>query len=55
MPDLTVADVEDLLAEMDTPFGRFRHVVPAARLAETPAGWSRPAVPLGTHPATWPA
>ena len=36
-------------------FGRLRHVVPAAQLSETPAFWSRPTVPLGTHPAAWPA
>ncbi len=54
-PDLGLPDVGDLLAEMDTPFGRLRHVVPAARLSETPCGWSRPAVPLGTHPPAWPA
>ena len=54
-PDLTLDAVQDLIADMDTPFGRLRHVVPAARLSETPAFWSRPAVPLGTHPAAWPA
>jgi len=54
-PDLTLDAVQDLLANMDSPFGRLRHVVPAARLSETPAFWSRPAVPLGTHPAAWPA
>lgn len=52
--DLAPSDVDDLMAEMDTPFGRFRHVIPAARLAETPAFWARPAVPPGTHPAAWP-
>jgi crotonobetainyl-CoA:carnitine CoA-transferase CaiB-like acyl-CoA transferase len=52
--DQTVADVDDLLAERDSPFGRVRHVVPAARLSETPASWSRPPVPLGTHAALWP-
>lgn len=52
--DLTLRDVDDLLRESDTPFGRARHVAPAARLSETPAYWARPAVPLGTHPPTWP-
>jgi crotonobetainyl-CoA:carnitine CoA-transferase CaiB-like acyl-CoA transferase len=52
--DLTLEDVNDLLAESDTPFGRLRYVAPAARLSATPAAWSRPAVPLGTHPAAWP-
>jgi crotonobetainyl-CoA:carnitine CoA-transferase CaiB-like acyl-CoA transferase len=54
-PDLTLEAVQDLLADMDSPFGPLRHVVPAARLSETPAFWSRPTVPLGTHPAAWPA
>ena len=51
--DQTPADVGDLLAERDSPFGRLRHVVPAARLSETPAGWRQSAVPLGTHEPTW--
>ena len=53
--DLSPDAVADLLAEMDTPFGRIRHVVPPARLSETAAFWSRPTVPPGTHPAAWPA
>jgi hypothetical protein len=53
-PQLTLDDVQDLLADADTPFGRLRHVVPAARLSETPVFWSRPTVPLGTHEAAWP-
>lgn len=53
-PELTLEDIEDLLTDSDTPFGRLRHVVPAARLSETPAFWSRPAVPLGTDEAAWP-
>ena len=48
-------EIGDLLAERDTPFGRVSHVVPAARLSETPASWSRPTVPPGTHPPAWPA
>ncbi|PYO37792.1 MAG: carnitine dehydratase [Candidatus Rokuibacteriota bacterium] len=52
-PDLTLLAVDDLLAETDTPFGRLRHVAPPARLSETPAFWSRPAVPPGTHAPAW--
>jgi crotonobetainyl-CoA:carnitine CoA-transferase CaiB-like acyl-CoA transferase len=51
--DQTPADVDDLLAECDSPFGRVRHVMPAARLSETPAVWPQPAVPLGTHAPIW--
>jgi crotonobetainyl-CoA:carnitine CoA-transferase CaiB-like acyl-CoA transferase len=54
-PDLTLADVEDLLSDSETQFGRLRHVVPAPQFSETAASWSRPAVPLGTHPPVWPA
>lgn len=50
-PELTPADADDLLV---TPFGRLRHVRPAARLSETPAFWSRAAVPHGTHEPAWP-
>jgi crotonobetainyl-CoA:carnitine CoA-transferase CaiB-like acyl-CoA transferase len=55
VPIPTLDDVADLLATRDTPFGRLTHVVPAARLSETPCGWTRSPVPLGTHPAAWPA
>ncbi len=51
----TPADAQDLLTTRDTPFGRLTHVVPAARLSDTPCLWSRPAVPLGTHEPAWPA
>jgi crotonobetainyl-CoA:carnitine CoA-transferase CaiB-like acyl-CoA transferase len=47
-------DVADLLEETVTPFGLMRAVRHAARLSATPAGWTRPAVPLGTHPPVWP-
>jgi crotonobetainyl-CoA:carnitine CoA-transferase CaiB-like acyl-CoA transferase len=54
-PDLMLEAVQDLLADMDSPYGRLRHVLPAARFTETPAFWSRPTVPLGTHAPAWPA
>ena len=53
--DLALEDVQDLVADMDTPFGPLRHIVPAARFSETPAYWSRPSVPLGTHAPAWSA
>jgi len=53
VPDLRREDIEDLLQTTPTPFGEVGHVAPAAQLSETPAFWSRPAVPLGTHPAEW--
>lgn len=61
IPDgLTWADpaleaVQDLLETSASPIGEIRAVRHAARLAETPAAWTRPTVPLGTHPAAWPS
>jgi crotonobetainyl-CoA:carnitine CoA-transferase CaiB-like acyl-CoA transferase len=54
-PELRLEDIDDLLQTSETPFGTIRHVAPAARLSETPARWTRPAVPLGTHAAEWPS
>jgi crotonobetainyl-CoA:carnitine CoA-transferase CaiB-like acyl-CoA transferase len=47
-------DVADLLEESRSPFGLMRGVRHAAQMSATPAGWVRPAVPLGTHPPVWP-
>jgi hypothetical protein len=47
-------DVADLLEESRSPFGLMRGVRHAAQMSATPAGWTRPAVPLGTHPPVWP-
>jgi crotonobetainyl-CoA:carnitine CoA-transferase CaiB-like acyl-CoA transferase len=55
LADQTAADVDDLLATCESPFGRVTHVAAAARLAETPASWARPPAPAGTHEAAWPA
>jgi crotonobetainyl-CoA:carnitine CoA-transferase CaiB-like acyl-CoA transferase len=53
-PVPTLDEVADLLAARETPFGRLTHVLPAARLGETPCSWPRPPVPLGTHEPAWP-
>lgn len=53
-PDPQLADVQDLLEESDSGFGRLSAVRHSAVLTATPARWSRPTVPLGTHPAAWP-
>jgi crotonobetainyl-CoA:carnitine CoA-transferase CaiB-like acyl-CoA transferase len=47
------ADVKDLLEESLSPFGKMRAVRHAAQLSDTPATWTRPSVPLGTHPPVW--
>lgn len=55
LPDPKLDDVRDLTAEMESPFGRLTHLKPPIGLSETPMGWSRPPVPLGTHQPVWPA
>ncbi|MBI2525702.1 MAG: CoA transferase [Candidatus Rokubacteria bacterium] len=52
--DLRPEDVADLMESSETPFGIMQAVAPAEHLAETPARWTRPAAPLGTHDAAWP-
>jgi hypothetical protein len=54
---------EDLKSNAITPwledaasgFGSLRSVRHAALLSRTPAVWTRPAMPLGSHPPRWPA
>ena len=48
-------DVADLMETSQSPFGVMRSVRHAAELSETPAAWTRPSVPLGTHPPVWPS
>jgi crotonobetainyl-CoA:carnitine CoA-transferase CaiB-like acyl-CoA transferase len=52
--DPSLDEVQDLLEDSASPFGTFRAVRHAAQLPETPARWTRPAVPLGTHEPRWP-
>ena len=47
-------DVRDRLEESPSGFGRLTATRHAAELALTPAHWSRPPVPLGTHEPRWP-
>jgi crotonobetainyl-CoA:carnitine CoA-transferase CaiB-like acyl-CoA transferase len=47
-------DVQELLEVTQSPFGAMRAVRHAAQLSATPVGWTRPSVPLGTHPPVWP-
>ena len=48
-------DVANFLEESGTPFGLMRGIRHAAQLSATPAGWARPAVPLGNDPPVWPS
>ena len=54
LPDPTLDDIRDLTMQTDSPFGRLTHLKPPIGLSETPMGWSRPPVPLGTHAPVWP-
>ena len=47
--------VAPLIEAMPSGFGELRAVCHSAILSATPAIWSRPAVPLGTHPPVWPS
>jgi len=47
-------DVRDCLEDSDSGFGRLTAVRHAAVLSETPAHWTRPSVPLGSHRPAWP-
>uniref|UniRef100_UPI000550D2AC CoA transferase n=2 Tax=Bradyrhizobium liaoningense TaxID=43992 RepID=UPI000550D2AC len=55
-PDLTGEAVHAAFIEdMPSGFGRLKAVRHSAVLSKTPARWTRPAMPLGSHPAQWPA
>jgi len=45
----------DELRSLVMQTGNVSHLRPVLGLSETPPFWERPPVPLGTHPASWPA
>jgi hypothetical protein len=51
----SAAMVQDLLQTTPSGFGQLTSVRHAAELCGTPAVWTRPSVPLGTHLPAWPA
>lgn len=53
-PDMQLSEIADLLERTPSGFGPLTAVRHAAQLSATPAAWSRPSVPLGTHPVRWP-
>jgi len=53
--DLKGDEVTPFLEEAASGFGPLRAVSHSAVLSKTPAFWARPAMPLGSHPAQWPA
>jgi len=52
--DLPADEITRLTIETQTPLGRLRHLAPVVQMSEIRARWTRPPVPLGTHPACWP-
>src|SRR5882724_893893 len=53
--DLKGETVQPFIEEIPSGFGPLRSVRHSAVLSKTPAFWARPAMPLGSHPAEWPA
>jgi crotonobetainyl-CoA:carnitine CoA-transferase CaiB-like acyl-CoA transferase len=53
-PELPQARLDQLMLMTDTPFGRLRHLAPAAQLSLTPPCWERPTVPLDHDAPEWP-
>jgi CoA-transferase family III len=53
--DLKGEAIKPLIEPAQSGFGPLQVVRHAAQLSRTPAFWSRPAVPLGSHPPQWPA
>jgi hypothetical protein len=52
--DLKGESVRPFMEEIPSGFGPLRSVRHSALLSKTPALWSRPAMPLGSHPPEWP-
>jgi hypothetical protein len=53
--DLTADAVQPFIEQLPSGFGTLSSVRHAAVLSRTPAHWSRPAMPLGSHPPEFPA
>jgi crotonobetainyl-CoA:carnitine CoA-transferase CaiB-like acyl-CoA transferase len=53
-PDLPPETVKKYMQVMPSGFGDLTAVRHSAILSKTPAHWSRPAMPLGSHKADWP-
>jgi len=53
--DLKADGAEPFMEDVPSGFGALHAVRHSAILSKTPAYWARPAVPLGTDKAKWPA
>jgi crotonobetainyl-CoA:carnitine CoA-transferase CaiB-like acyl-CoA transferase len=49
------ADFSDVMETSDSGWGRLSAVRHAAEFSGTPAGYTRPSMPPGSHPLAWPA
>ncbi|NYT23236.1 CoA transferase [Alcaligenaceae bacterium] len=47
-------DITPYLETSDSGYGQLQAVRHSAILSRTPAGWERPSMPPGSHPACWP-
>jgi len=47
-------DIEPFLVTTTSGFGQLRALRHSAQLSRTPAAWTRPSVPPGSHPPAWP-
>jgi crotonobetainyl-CoA:carnitine CoA-transferase CaiB-like acyl-CoA transferase len=53
--DLKEEAIRPFVGEEQSGFGPLQAIRHAAELSKTPAFWSRPSMPLGSHPPQWPA
>ncbi|QQC65580.1 CoA transferase [Paraburkholderia ginsengisoli] len=53
LPDLTLDDVRDCVATVQSEFGRVLAVQPAEEMEQTPAFYALPPTRVGAHEATW--
>lgn len=52
--ELPADELQALMTQHDSPIGRLTHLAPVVQMSETPARWSRPAVPRGYNKPEWP-
>jgi crotonobetainyl-CoA:carnitine CoA-transferase CaiB-like acyl-CoA transferase len=52
--ELPEEEIARFTLETSSPLGLIRHLAPVAWMAETPARWARPPVPLGHDAPAWP-
>jgi CoA-transferase family III len=53
--DLKGEAIRPFVEQVPSGFGSLQAIRHTAQLSQTPAFWSRPAMPLGSHPPQWPA